>query len=258
MQAIILAGGLGTRISEESDLKPKPMVEIGGLPIIWHIMSHFALHGVREFIICAGYKGRQIKEFFANYHPLTSDFSVNLATGEMSFLRREAEPWKVTIVDTGQDTQTGGRLRRIGHLLEGDFFMTYGDGLSDIDLTEEAKFHSNHTKMATLAAVKPPGRFATLQIGEASDVTEFREKSSEEIGWINGGFFILSPSVLDLIEGDETIWERGPLEQLSRENELMAFKHSGFWRPMDTLREKRELEEIWRTGHAPWAKPRSL
>lgn len=253
MKAVIFAGGLGTRISEESDLRPKPMVEIGGRPILYHIMKMYSNHGVKDFIICLGYKGYMIKEYFYNYYRHTSDFKINLATGDYEVLNTDSEDWNITFIDTGLETQTGGRLKRVRKYL-GDqtFCLTYGDGVSDIDISKEIQFHRLHGKLATVAAVQPPGRFATLSIDDSSQVTEFREKHIDEVGWINGGFFILEPSVIELIEDDSTIWERGPLEGLAAKGQLAAYKHSGFWKPMDTLREKRELEMLCQDGAAPW------
>ena len=254
MKAVIFAGGLGTRISEESDLRPKPMVEIGGRPILWHIMKMYSRHGVTDFVICLGYKGYMIKEYFYNYYRHTSDFKINLATGDYEVLNTDSENWTITFIETGLETQTGGRLKRVQEYVGNETFcLTYGDGVSDIDISGEILFHKSHGKKATIAAVRPPGRFATLTIDEANKVTEFREKHIDEVGWINGGFFVLEPSVFDLIEGDTTIWEREPLEKLSSEAELAAFKHSGFWKPMDTLREKRELEMLWANNSAPWS-----
>lgn len=255
MKAVIFAGGLGTRISEESDLRPKPMVEIGGRPILWHIMKMYSNHGVNDFIICLGYKGYMIKEYFYNYYRHTSDFKINLATGEFEVLNSDSENWTITFIETGLDTQTGGRLKRVQKYVGTETFcLTYGDGVSNIDITQEISFHFANKKLATVAAVQPPGRFATLSINQMSDVTEFREKPIDEVGWINGGFFVLEPEVFELIEGDETIWEKEPLEKLASMDQLSAFKHDGFWKPMDTLREKRELEAHLSNGSAPWLK----
>jgi len=253
MKAVILAGGLGTRISEESDLRPKPMVEIGDRPILWHIMKMYSNHGINDFVICLGYKGYMIKEYFYNYYRHTSDFTINLATGDYQILDSHAENWKITFIDTGQETQTGGRLKRVKDFLgDGTFCLTYGDGVSDIDISKEIEFHKSHGKLATIAAVRPPGRFGVLSLDEKECVTEFREKRTEEVGWINGGFFVLEPSVIDLIDGDGTIWEKGPLEQLARNGDLASFKHSGFWQPMDTLRDKRVLGSLAKEGAPPW------
>jgi glucose-1-phosphate cytidylyltransferase len=253
MKAVIFAGGLGTRISEESDLRPKPMVEIGDRPIIWHIMKMYSNHGINDFVICLGYKGYMIKEYFYNYYRHTSDFTINLATGDYQVLNTQTEKWNITFIDTGQETQTGGRLKRVRGLIENETFcLTYGDGVSDIDITKEIKFHKSHGKLATVAAVKPPGRFGMLTMDERGSVTDFREKRADEVGWINGGFFVLEPSVIDLIEGDATVWEREPLEHLASTDNLSSFKHEGFWQPMDTLREKRILESLFLNGKAPW------
>lgn len=254
MKAVIFAGGLGTRISEESDLRPKPMVEIGGRPILWHIMKMYSNHGVKDFIICLGYKGYMIKEYFFNYYRHTSDLRINLATGDYQVLNSDSEDWTITFIETGLDTQTGGRLKRVRDQIGSETFcLTYGDGVSDIDISAEIQCHKAHGKLATVAAVQPPGRFATLVFDENGSIVDFREKPVDEVGWINGGFFVLEPSVIDLIEGDDTIWERGPLEHLAQNNQLAAYKHFGFWKPMDTLREKRELETLWVSGTAPWS-----
>jgi glucose-1-phosphate cytidylyltransferase len=253
MKAVILAGGLGTRISEETHLKPKPMIEIGGKPILWHIMKLYSAHGVNEFIVCCGYRGYVIKEYFANYFLHMSDVTFDIANNTMQVCERHAEPWKVTLVDTGERTQTGGRLRRVARFVrdEEEFCFTYGDGVADLDITREIKFHRRHGKLATVLAVQPPGRYGALQI-EDETVLSFVEKPRGDGGLINGGFFVLSPKCLELIEGDESAWEGDPLEQLAREKELMAYEHRGFWRPMDTLRDKNQLEELWASGNAPW------
>ncbi len=253
MKAVILAGGRGTRISEETGLRPKPMVEIGGRPILWHIMKGYAAHGVTDFIICLGYRGWQIKEYFLNYGRLSSDLTIDLATGAAQVLRPAAEPWRVTLIDTGEDTQTGGRLRRVGHLLQWDgaFCLTYGDGVGDVDITASLAFHRSHGKAATVTAVVPPGRFGALdRLGDR--VTAFTEKPAGDGGMINGGFFVLQPAVLDRIEGDATLWEQEPLKGLARDGELMAFDHHGFWQPMDTLRDRDQLQALWDGGRAPW------
>lgn len=253
MKAVILAGGLGTRIAEESDTKPKPMVEIGGRPLLWHIMKTYASHGIKDFIICLGYKGYVIKEFFFNYYRHMSDMAIDLKTGDHEILNSQAEDWRITLVDTGPETMTGGRLKRVAPYLGGETFcLTYGDGLSDINITAELEFHRQHGKLATVAAVQPPGRFGVLNINDKNQVSSFEEKPSDEIGWINGGFFVLEPDVISYIEGDETSWEREPLTNLARDAELVAFHHTGFWQPCDTLRDKRELEALWLTGRAPW------
>ena len=253
MKAVILAGGLGTRIAEESDYRPKPMVEIGGRPLLWHIMKSYSKHGIRDFIICLGYKGYVIKEYFFNYHRHTSNLEISLRSGDVKVLDTQAEDWKITLIDTGQETMTGGRVKRIREYLRNETFcLTYGDGLSDIDISAELAFHRSHGKLATVAAVQPPGRFGVLKLGEKSNVSSFEEKPQEEIGWINGGFFVLEPSAIDYIESDETSFERTPLANLAKDGELMAFQHHGFWQPCDTLRDKRELQSLWEAGKAPW------
>lgn len=253
MKAVILAGGLGTRISEETHLRPKPMIEIGGMPIIWHIMKIYSAHGVTDFIICCGYKGYVIKEYFRNYFLHMSDVTIDMRSNDIVVHDAKAEPWTVTMVDTGVDSMTGGRLGRVAHYLgdEEMFCFTYGDGVSDVDIGAEIAFHRAHGKMATILAVQPPGRYGALQL-DGDRVEGFTEKPEGESGSINGGFFVLSPRCLDLIESDATIWETGPLNQLARDGELMAFHHEGFWQPMDTLREKNQLEELWGSGRAPW------
>lgn len=255
MKLVILAGGLGTRISEETHLRPKPMIEIGGHPILWHIMKSYSAHGVNEFIICCGYKGYLIKEYFANYFLHMSDVTFDLQKNSMEVHEQHAEPWKVTLVDTGETTQTGGRLKRVAKYLQGEsaFCFTYGDGLSDVDITAQLAFHQQHQRLATITAVLPPGRYGALERnGDA--VSGFIEKPRGDGGWINGGFFVLSPQVLDYIEGDLTPWEAEPLTRLAQEQQLMAFEHAGFWQPMDTLREKNLLEELWQSGRAPWCR----
>lgn len=254
MKAVILAGGLGTRISEETHLKPKPMIEIGGKPILWHILKIYAQHGINEFIICCGYKGYLIKEYFANYFLHMSDVTFDLAKNSMEVHQRNAEPWKVTLVDTGEETMTGGRLKRVAPYLQGEdaFCFTYGDGVSDVDITALIKFHKAQGTQATLTAAYPPGRFGALDIHPDHKVTSFKEKPKGDGGMINGGFFVLSPKVLELLEGDHTIWERAPLETLAEKGELSAYQHHGFWQPMDTLRDKTLLEELWASGKAPW------
>jgi glucose-1-phosphate cytidylyltransferase len=251
---VILAGGLGTRIAEESDSKPKPMVEIGGKPLLLHIMEHYSKHGVNEFIICVGYKGYQIKEYFANFIPHSFDFTVDLKSGSLELHGQSERPdWKISIVDTGSDTNTGGRLKRIAHLLPSTFFMTYGDGLSDIDISDELRFHKEHGRLATVAAVRPPSRFAVLDIDSDNCVSSFREKPVDEVGWINGGFFVLESSVLSLILGDKTAWEGSPLSDLASSGQLMAFYHNGFWQPVDTLRDKRHCEDLWQRKLGMWS-----
>lgn len=253
MQAVILAGGLGTRISEETHLKPKPMIEIGGKPILWHILKMYSAHGVNEFVICCGYKGYLIKEYFANYFLHMSDVTFDMAHNSMEVHHKHAEPWKVTLVDTGDDTMTGGRLRRVVKYLknEEEFCFTYGDGVADVDITAAIAFHKAHGKLATVTAVQPPGRYGSLAL-EGDTVRGFIEKPSGDGGWINGGFFVLSPKVIDSIAGDDTSWEREPMAKLAADNQLRAFEHAGFWQPMDTLREKNLLESLWDSGKAPW------
>jgi glucose-1-phosphate cytidylyltransferase len=250
MQVVILAGGLGTRISEESALRPKPMIEIGGRPILWHIMKIYAAHGFRDFIICCGYKGYQIKEYFANYFLHMSDVTFDMEKNAIEVHSKKAEPWRVTLIDTGELTQTGGRLKRIAPYLTGDFCMTYGDGVGSVDITRLVAFHHAHGKLATLTATQPPGRFGAMDL-DGSAVRSFQEKPADG-GWINGGYFVLSTKVLDLIAGDETLWERAPLENLARQGQLEAYLHHGFWQPMDTLRDKNMLEDLWRANAAPW------
>lgn len=253
MKAVILAGGLGTRISEETHLKPKPMIEIGGHPILWHIMKTYAAHGVNEFVICCGYKGYLIKEYFANYFLHMSDVTFDMQNNSMEVHERHAEPWKVTLVDTGEDTMTGGRLKRVARYVQDDeaFCFTYGDGVSDLDIAASIAFHRAHGKLATVTAVLPPGRYGALQ-REGDQVDGFIEKPRGDGGWINGGYFVLSPKVLELIAGDQVSWELEPLADLAGKKQLMAFEHAGFWQPMDTLREKNLLEELWQSGEAPW------
>lgn len=252
-QVVILAGGYGTRISEESHLRPKPMIEIGGLPILWHIMKIYAHHGCRRFIICAGYKGYMIKEYFLNYALRRADITVDLAESSVEYHRRAAEPWKVTIVDSGEDTMTGGRLKRIAPYLDPDrpFCMTYGDGVSDVDITALRAFHHAHGLDATLTAVNPPGRYGATQLA-GDRVTSFMEKPVGDGGYVNGGFFMLHPRVLERVAGDATPWEAEPLQGLARDGQLAAYRHTGFWQPMDTLRDRNHLEALWRSGRAPW------
>ncbi len=254
MKAVILAGGLGTRISEETASRPKPMVEIGGKPVLWHVMKIYSAHGIRDFVICAGYKGYVIKEYFANYFLHMSDVTFDMERNSMEVHEKHAEPWRVTIVDTGDETMTGGRLKRVGtYVGEETFCMTYGDGVGDVDVTALLASHRTGMKKATVTAVQPPGRFGALQL-EGSSVKGFMEKPEGDGGWINGGFFVLEPSVLDYIEGDPVFWEREPLQRLAQHNELNAYYHHGFWQPMDTLRDKHHLEELWNSGKAPWKK----
>ncbi len=252
MKVVILAGGLGSRISEESHLKPKPMIEIGGKPILWHIMKIYSSFGLTEFVVCLGYKGYVIKEYFANYFLHMSDVTFDLSGNSMQVHQNSAEPWKVTLVETGESTQTGGRLRRVRQYLgDEDFCFTYGDGVSDVNIRDLIEDHRNSGRMATLTAVQPPGRFGSL-ILDGAKISAFEEKPKGDGGWINGGFFVLSPKVIDFIEGDATVWERAPMEQLAKRSQLGAYFHKGFWQPMDTLRDKNHLEELWSSGAAPW------
>ena len=254
IKAVILAGGLGSRISEESVSKPKPMIEIGGKPILWHIMKLYARHGINDFVICCGYKGYVIKEYFANYFLHTSDVTFDMQKNQMEVHTRNAEPWRVTLVDTGEQTMTGGRIRRIAsYVAESDAFcLTYGDGVGNIDITASIDFHRRHGTECTLTAVQPPGRFGALAIDSDNKVIAFQEKPEGDGGWINGGFFVCRPSVISRIAGDRTIWERDPMEALARDRQMNAFHHNGFWQPMDTLRDKIHLEELWASGKAPW------
>ena len=253
MKAVILAGGFGTRISEESHLRPKPMIEIGGKPILWHIMKIFSHYGVNDFIICCGYKGFVIKEYFANYFLHMSDVTFDMEKNTMEVHHKKAEPWRVTLVDTGEHSLTGGRLKRVSsYLTEGEpFCFTYGDGVADINITEELKFHMNHGKFATVCAVQPPGRYGAL-LRKMDEVVSFTEKPIGDGSWINGGFFILQPDVINYIDDDMTIWESGALDRLVKDGQLRAFEHTGFWQPMDTLRDKMHLEELWSSKNAPW------
>ena len=253
MKAVILAGGLGTRISEETHLKPKPMIEIGGKPILWHILKMYSAHGVNDFVICCGYKGYVIKEYFANYFLHMSDVTFNMSSNHMEVHQQKAEPWRVTLVDTGDDTLTGGRLKRVAdHLREEDSFcFTYGDGVSNVNITKQISFHKNHGKLATVTAVQPPGRYGAL-ILEGSSVLGIQEKPPGDGAWINGGFFVLRPQVFDFIDGDQSTWETSPLENIARNGQLQAFEHRGFWQPMDTLRDKIQLDQLWTSGNAPW------
>lgn len=253
MKAVILAGGLGTRISEETHLKPKPMIEIGGRPILWHILKLYSSYGVNDFVICCGYRGYVIKEYFANYFLHMSDVTFDMASNQMEVHERKAEPWKVTLVDTGDETLTGGRLKRVAPYLadEKSFCFTYGDGIADMNIRALIDFHELHGKLATVTAVQPPGRYGAIEQCDGL-VTGFSEKPRGDGGLINGGFFVLSPKCLDLIEGDHTSWEGEPLTSLAKSGEMMAFEHSGFWQPMDTLRDKNHLEQLWETGSAPW------
>jgi glucose-1-phosphate cytidylyltransferase len=253
MKAVILAGGFGTRISEESHLKPKPMIEIGGRPILWHIMKHYSHHGVTEFVICLGYRGYVVKEYFANYFTHNSDMTIDLATDRRTYHQSEVEPWTVTLVDTGEGSMTGGRLKRVARYLDPDapFCFTYGDGVSDVDVTAAIAFHKRHGRLATMTTVIPPGRYGAVAF-EGDRIAEFIEKPPGDNAFINGGFFVLSPRVMDRIAADTTSWELEPLQGLAQDGELMAFRHTGFWHAMDTLRDKNHLEALWQSGKAPW------
>jgi len=262
MKAVILAGGYGTRLSEETSVRPKPMVEIGTRPIIWHIMRSYAAHGITDFVVCCGYKGEVLKEYFLNRSRLQGDFTVDLDTGDVTMHRFAAEPWRVTLVDTGLETMTGGRLRRARpHIGEETFCLTYGDGVSDVSISDLVAFHRRQEVLVTLTAVQPPGRFGALTLHPREElIASFAEKpigDATDEAWINGGYFVVEPGALDYVAGDDTVWERGPLEQLARERRLAAFRHRGFWQPMDTLRDKHLLESLWDTGQAPWA-PKSV
>ena len=254
MKAMILAGGYGTRLAEETATRPKPMVEIGDRPILWHIMQHYAAHGINEFVVCLGYKGDHIKKFFLDYAATLSDFTVDLGTAQVNVHRKRTENWKITLVDTGQETMTGGRVKRGIHYIGDDdaFCLTYGDGLSDVDITGSIAFHRSHGKLATVTAVTPPGRFGVLDVQKDASVSGFREKIASDQYQINGGFFVLSPKVAEYIKDDTSIWEAEPMIGLALDNELKAWHHHGFWQPMDTLRDKQYLEGIWAKGNAPW------
>jgi glucose-1-phosphate cytidylyltransferase len=251
MKAVILAGGLGSRLSEETSVRPKPMVELGGNPVLWHIMKIYAHHGIHDFVVCLGYKGYMIKEYFANYFLHMSDVTINLRNNELKVHQNLSEPWSVTLVETGENTQTGGRLKRVQPHLDGTFCFTYGDGLADIDIRALLDFHREQGTQATLTAVQPPGRFGVIDFAE-DKISAFQEKPPGDGSWINGGFFVLEPEVLDRIDGDATVWEREPLEELARAGQLSAYKHAGFWQPMDTLRDRTYLESLWASGRAPW------
>lgn len=252
MKAVILAGGLGTRLTEETSLKPKPIVEIGGKPILWHILKIYSAHGINDFIICLGYKGYLIKEYFSNYFLHTSDVTFDMKTGKMIVHQNQSEPWKVTLVDTGVDTMTGGRLKRVQpYLDQEDFCFTYGDGVGDVDITALVKLHQNEKRLATVTAVQPPGRFGAIEC-DGNRVLQFMEKPQGDGAWINGGFFVLSPKVIDYIKNNRTVWERQPMENLAKDKEMSVYFHRGYWQPMDTLREKNLLEELWQSGKAPW------
>ena len=254
MKSVILCGGLGTRLSEETELKPKPMVEIGGKPILWHIMKIYSSHGINDFIICCGYKGYMIKEYFKNYFLHHSDITFKMKNNEMKVHQNNAEPWVVTLVDTGENTMTGGRLKRVKEYVKDDeaFCFTYGDGLSNINISKLVEFHRKHGKHATLTAVRPPGRYGALKFGSNDRVDYFQEKPEGDGSWVNGGFFVLNPAVIERIKDDQSSWENEPLSGLAKDKQLCAFKHDGFWQPMDTLREKIQLKELWSTGNAPW------
>ena len=259
MKAVILAGGFGTRISEESGVRPKPMVEIGGKPILWHIMKIYSNHGINDFIICCGYKGYMIKEYFSNYFLHMSDITFDLSNNTMVVHKKQSEPWKVTLVDTGENVMTGGRIKRVAeHIQDETFCLTYGDGVSDVDISAAINFHKSQEALTTLTAVQQPGRFGAFTLGaDEAKITHFREKpkgDGVDNAWINGGFFVVEPKALDFIDGDDCIWERTPLEEMANRGKLSAFKHSGFWQPMDTLRDKNVLEEMWNAGNAPWKK----
>jgi len=253
LKAVLLAGGLGTRISEETVLRPKPMIEIGGKPILWHIMKMYSAHGIDDFVICCGYKGYVIKEYFANYFLHTSDVTFDIQNNQMSVHQRKAEPWRVTLVDTGEETMTGGRLRRVAEHVAGEeaFCFTYGDGVADVDIGALTRFHQQHGRLATITAVQPPGRYGALAL-DGAIVRGFAEKPRGDGGWINGGFFVLSPKCIELIAADDTAWESEPLTRLAGDGQLMAYEHNGFWQPMDTLREKNQLEQLWASNRAPW------
>ena len=254
MKAVILAGGFGTRISEESGIRPKPMVEIGGKPILWHIMKIFSAHDVNDFIICCGYKGYVIKEYFVNYFLHQSDITIDVKNNKIEVLQNDVEPWKVSMIDTGENTMTGGRLKRVQEYIGHEtFLMTYGDGVSDINIDSLLDFHVKQKTLATVTAVQPPGRFGTFTLSEGqSKVTNFREKPKGDGAWVNGGFFVLEPGVMEYINGDDTVWEREPLMRLAKDGQLSAYKHDGIWQPMDTIRDKNLLESMWNSGKAPW------
>ena len=253
MKVVLLAGGLGTRISEETILKPKPMIEIGGRPILWHIMKIYASHGFTEFVVCLGYKGYVIKEYFANYFLHQSDVTFDMKENKLEIHNSQAEPWKVTLVDTGVDTMTGGRVKRVSKYLNNEpFLLTYGDGVGSVNITELVRFHKQNNKLLTVTAVQPSGRFGVLNMSPANSVISFMEKPKGDGAWINGGFFVCQPEVLDYISEDNTIFERDPLENIASQGQMMAYKHEGFWKPMDTLRDKQELESLWDSGQAPW------
>ncbi|MDP1842865.1 MAG: glucose-1-phosphate cytidylyltransferase [Sediminibacterium sp.] len=253
MKVVLLAGGFGTRLSEETVLKPKPMVDIGDKPILWHIMKTYSAYGYNEFVICLGYKGYFVKEYFANYFLHQSDVTINLSDNSIETHHSKAEPWKITLVDTGKETMTGGRIKRIqSHIGNNPFLLTYGDGIGNVNINELVQFHKENNKLLTVTAVQPSGRFGALNINEKDEVTSFLEKPKGDGAWINGGFFVCEPEVFNYIDGDATLWEREPMERIAKDNQMNAFKHQGFWKPMDTLRDKVELEAEWNTGSAPW------
>lgn len=253
MKAVILAGGLGTRLSEETDVKPKPMVEIGGMPILWHIMKIYSAHGVNDFIICCGYKGYVIKEYFANYYLHTSDITFDMANNDFKVHHTESEPWRVTLIDTGNDVATGGRLKQVrDYLGEDDFCFTYGDGVADINIEALISFHKNRNRLATVTAIQPPSKYGVISFGNEHEILSFDEKPHDEGGWINGGFFVLSPKVIDYIDDSNTMWEHAPMRNLVRDKQFSGYLHKGFWHAMDTLRDRNRLEEMWATGSAPW------
>ena len=251
MQSVILAGGRGTRISEESLLRPKPLIEIGGKPIIWHIMKHYSQHGINDFIICCGYKGELLKEYFSNFGIYSSDITIDLKKNKLTYHKNNFEKWKITLIDTGTETQTGGRIKRVAKYLKGTFCLTYGDGLSNVNISESIKFHNKNKKLATITVVQPEGRFGSINL-KKNIVTNFVEKPKGDGGWINGGFFVLDKKILNYIKNDNTVWEKGPLSDLSKKGQLLGFKHSGFWYPMDTIRDKEHLENLWRMPNCPW------
>lgn len=253
MKVVLLAGGFGTRLSEETEIKPKPMIEIGGKPILWHIMKIYSHYGYNDFVICLGYKGYVIKEYFANYFLHMADITFDMANNQMEVHEKHAEPWKVTLVETGANTMTGGRIKRVQpYIGDEPFMVTYGDGVSDVDISTLVEFHKNHGKIGTMTAVQPSGRFGALDMSNDNQVLSFKEKPKGDGSWINGGFFVFQPEIFDYIEGDSTIFEKGPLENLAKQEELFSYKHSDFWKPMDTLREKNEMEDLWSSGKAPW------
>ena len=251
MKVVILAGGLGTRLSEETHLKPKPMVEIGGKPIIWHIMKHYSYHGINDFIICCGYKGELLKEYFSNFGIYSSDITIDLKKNKLTYHKNNFEKWKITLIDTGSETQTGGRIKRVQKYLKDTFCLTYGDGLSNVNITESIQFHKKNKKLATITVVQPAGRFGSINL-KKNVVTNFVEKPKGDGGWINGGFFVLNKKILNYIDGDETVWEKRPLTKLSKKGQLLGYKHTGFWYPMDTIRDKEHLENLWRMPNCPW------